>query len=78
MKAKFATPVMRLTERQYAVIVGHCYDGYPDEACGLLTGKLHGTEPDGRITVVSDHHAGKKLNRLLRPVAVPSLVGISV
>jgi proteasome lid subunit RPN8/RPN11 len=46
----FATPVMRLTERQYAVIVGHCYDGYPDEACGLLTGRLVGGEPDGRIT----------------------------
>jgi proteasome lid subunit RPN8/RPN11 len=46
----FATPVMRLTERQYAVIVGHCYDDYPDEACGLLTGRLVGTEPDGRIT----------------------------
>ena len=30
------------------VIVGHCYDGYPDEACGLLTGKLIGTESDGR------------------------------
>ena len=46
----FATPVMRLTEHQHAVIVGHCYDGYPDEACGLLTGRLNGTEPDGRIT----------------------------
>jgi proteasome lid subunit RPN8/RPN11 len=46
----FATPVLRLTERQYAVIVAHCYDGYPDEACGLLTGRLNGTEPDGRIT----------------------------
>jgi proteasome lid subunit RPN8/RPN11 len=46
----FATPVMRLTEHQYAVIVGHCYDGYPDEACGLLTGRLVGGEPDGRIT----------------------------
>jgi proteasome lid subunit RPN8/RPN11 len=47
---EFASPVMRLTERQYEVIVGHCYDGYPDEACGLLTGRLVGREPDGRIT----------------------------
>jgi [CysO sulfur-carrier protein]-S-L-cysteine hydrolase len=46
----FATPVMRLTEQQHAIIVGHCYDGYPDEACGLLTGRLDGSEPDGRIT----------------------------
>jgi [CysO sulfur-carrier protein]-S-L-cysteine hydrolase len=48
--AKFATPLLRLTEQQYAVIVGHCYDGYPDEACGLLTGRLSRGEPDGRIT----------------------------
>ena len=47
---KFSTPVMRLTERQYAVIVAHCYDGYPDEACGLLSGRLVGSEPAGRIT----------------------------
>ncbi len=47
---RFATPLLRLTERQHAVIVAHCYDGYPDEACGLLTGRLAGTEPDGRIT----------------------------
>jgi proteasome lid subunit RPN8/RPN11 len=46
----FSKPVMRLTEQQYAVIVGHCYDGYPDEACGLLTGRLEGGEPSGRIT----------------------------
>jgi proteasome lid subunit RPN8/RPN11 len=46
----FATPLLRLTERQYAVIVGHCYDGYPEEACGLLTGRFSGGEPDGRIT----------------------------
>ena len=47
---KFASPMVRLTERQYEVIVGHCYDEYPDEACGLLTGRLVGVESDGRIT----------------------------
>ena len=46
----FASPLLRLTERQYATIVGHCYDGYPDEACGLLTGRFSAGEPDGRIT----------------------------
>jgi proteasome lid subunit RPN8/RPN11 len=45
----FASPTLRLTESQYAVIVGHCYDGLPDEACGLLTGPLVGGEPDGRV-----------------------------
>ena len=47
---EFAKPLLRLTERQYETIVAHCYDGYPDEACGLLTGRLSGGEPDGRIT----------------------------
>jgi [CysO sulfur-carrier protein]-S-L-cysteine hydrolase len=46
----FATPLLRLTEQQYEVIVGSCYDGYPDEACGLLTGRFSRGEPDGRIT----------------------------
>jgi proteasome lid subunit RPN8/RPN11 len=46
----FATPTLRLTESQHATVVGHCYDGLPDEACGLLTGPMVGTEPTGRVT----------------------------
>ena len=46
----FSSPLLRLTSHQHEVIVGHCYDGYPDEACGLLTGRLVGTEFDGRVT----------------------------
>jgi proteasome lid subunit RPN8/RPN11 len=30
--------VLRLTGPAYAAIVGHAYDGLPDEACGLLVG----------------------------------------
>jgi proteasome lid subunit RPN8/RPN11 len=30
--------VLRLTRSAYAGIVGHAYDGLPDEACGLLVG----------------------------------------
>jgi [CysO sulfur-carrier protein]-S-L-cysteine hydrolase len=30
--------VLRLTEEVYARMVGHCYDGLPLEACGLLGG----------------------------------------
>ncbi|HEX5613994.1 MAG TPA: M67 family metallopeptidase [Acidimicrobiia bacterium] len=45
----FATPTLRLTRAQYEVIVGHCYDGLPDEACGLLTGPFLRGEPDGRV-----------------------------
>ena len=32
--------VLRLTESQYGTIIGNCYDGLPDEACGLLLGPL--------------------------------------
>jgi [CysO sulfur-carrier protein]-S-L-cysteine hydrolase len=39
--------MLRLTESQYATIIGSCYDGLPDEACGLLIGPLGA---DGRST----------------------------
>ena len=29
---------LRLTRPVYLAMVGHCYDGLPDEACGLLGG----------------------------------------
>jgi len=35
-----AASTLRLTESQYATIIGSCYDGLPDEACGLLIGPL--------------------------------------
>jgi len=31
---------LRLTGEQYLRIVAHCYDGLPDEACGLLAGPV--------------------------------------
>jgi len=44
-------PTLRLSETQYATIIGSCYDGLPDEACGLLLGPLDGGgEPTGVIT----------------------------
>ncbi len=51
MTSPFATPTLRLTEWQYATIVGNCYDGLPDEACGLLVGPMseHG-DPTGVVT----------------------------
>ena len=51
MTAAFAQPTLRLTQSQYATIIGNCYDGLPDEACGLLVGPL-GTngEPTGVVT----------------------------
>jgi len=41
--------VLRLTESQYATIIGSCYDGLPNEACGLLIGPWGS---DGRPTGV--------------------------
>jgi proteasome lid subunit RPN8/RPN11 len=46
----FAPPVLRLTAVQYATIVAHCYDGLPDEACGLLLGPMVHDELTGAIT----------------------------
>ena len=47
----FARPTLRLSESQHAAIIGSCYDGLPDEACGLLLGPLDGTgAPSGVIT----------------------------
>lgn len=36
----FAEPTLRLTVRQFDEIVAHCYQGLPDEACGLLGGPV--------------------------------------
>jgi len=36
----FALPVLRLSVSQHERIVGHCYNGLPDEACGLLAGPV--------------------------------------
>jgi [CysO sulfur-carrier protein]-S-L-cysteine hydrolase len=32
------SPVLQLTRRTWYEMVGHAYDGLPDEACGLLAG----------------------------------------
>ena len=40
--SNFALPVLRLSHSQYDRIVAHCYDGLPDEACGLLAGPVVG------------------------------------
>jgi [CysO sulfur-carrier protein]-S-L-cysteine hydrolase len=31
--------VLRLSNDAYRQMLGHCYDGLPDEACGLLAGR---------------------------------------
>jgi proteasome lid subunit RPN8/RPN11 len=47
----FARPTLQLSKAQHATIVGWCYDGLPDEACGLLLGPLGpNSEPTGVVT----------------------------
>jgi [CysO sulfur-carrier protein]-S-L-cysteine hydrolase len=50
----FAEPTLRLTEADYLTILGHCYDGLPDEACGMVAGRLRvgTTIPEGRVDAV--------------------------
>lgn len=51
MTSEFAQPTLRITESQYATIIGNCYDGLPNEACGLLVGPFGGTgEPTGVVS----------------------------
>ena len=46
----FAAPTLRLSVDQYRKIVAHCYDGLPDEACGLLGGPVRDDgEPTGFV-----------------------------
>ena len=47
---KFAEPTLRLTDEQYATIVAHCYDGLPNEACGLLIGPMRDGNVLGVVT----------------------------
>jgi proteasome lid subunit RPN8/RPN11 len=41
--------ILRLTEQQFQVIVGSCYDGLPNEACGLLIGPMVDGRPTGLV-----------------------------
>jgi len=54
-----ASPTLRLTREQYDVVITHCLDGFPDEACGLFSGPLDNPgvvggriEPTGEVTEV--------------------------
>jgi proteasome lid subunit RPN8/RPN11 len=50
---EFASPTLVLSVAQHDAIVAHCYDGLPDEACGLLAGPMTpDLEPTGAVTEV--------------------------
>jgi proteasome lid subunit RPN8/RPN11 len=66
-------PALRLSKAHYEVIVGHCFDGLPDEACGLLAGPMTGNgaeaEPTGEIRAV---HPCRNADRSARTYTVDS------
>ena len=43
---------LRLTHAQYDTVISHCFDGFPDEACGLLAGPLQAgtTDATGEVS----------------------------
>jgi proteasome lid subunit RPN8/RPN11 len=45
-----ASPTLVLTTGQYDVVIGHCLDGFPDEACGMFSGPLAGPDPSPGVT----------------------------
>ena len=54
--SRLASPTLQFTHAQYETIVAHCFDGFPDEACGLIAGPVAGTGadavPTGEVTGV--------------------------
>jgi [CysO sulfur-carrier protein]-S-L-cysteine hydrolase len=52
MPTELGSPTLRLTRAQYDAVIAHCYDGYPEEACGLLAGTLVDDEITGEVTAV--------------------------
>jgi proteasome lid subunit RPN8/RPN11 len=45
-------PTLRLTLDQYRVVIAHCLDGLPDEACGMLAGPMADGEATGEVSAV--------------------------
>ena len=49
----FVAPTLRLSLAQYRGILAHCYDGLPQEACGLLGGPVDTAgESLGEVSVI--------------------------
>jgi proteasome lid subunit RPN8/RPN11 len=69
MAGELATPPLRLTREQYDMILGHCFDGLPDEACGLLAGPMDGLVPTGEVHSV---HPCRNSDRSARTYTVDS------
>jgi proteasome lid subunit RPN8/RPN11 len=60
---------LQLLRAHYDVLVAHCYDGFPDEACGLLGGPLLDGRPTGEVRSV---HPCRNADRSARTYTVDS------
>ena len=75
MAEPLASPTLRLSRAQYEVVLGHCLDGFPDEACGLFSGPFapdHGGGPRGPTGVVSEVHPCRNADASARTYTVDS------
>jgi [CysO sulfur-carrier protein]-S-L-cysteine hydrolase len=70
-----ASPTLRLSRAQYEVVLGHCLDGFPDEACGLFSGPFapfRGDAPALPTGVVSEVHPCRNADASARTYTVDS------
>jgi [CysO sulfur-carrier protein]-S-L-cysteine hydrolase len=70
-----ASPTLRLSRAQYEVVLGHCLDGFPDEACGLFSGPFapdQGGGPARPTGVVSEVHPCRNADASARTYTVDS------
>jgi [CysO sulfur-carrier protein]-S-L-cysteine hydrolase len=66
--------VLRLSSSSYAGMVGHAYDGLPDEACGLLVGRpLGGGEGDVVRFEATENEAGSS-----KVYTIPALAHLKI
>src|SRR5215218_185837 len=64
-----APPDLRLTHAQYDTIISHCFDGFPDEACGLLAGP-HDVDTNARTGEISGAYPCENADRSARTYTV--------
>ncbi|MFI5047418.1 MAG: Mov34/MPN/PAD-1 family protein [Acidimicrobiia bacterium] len=76
MPDPLASPALVLTREQYDVVIGHCLDGFPDEACGLFSGPLADPPGEGRPAeptgVVAAVHPSRNADASARTYTVDS------
>jgi [CysO sulfur-carrier protein]-S-L-cysteine hydrolase len=65
--------VLRLSSSAYAAILGHAYDGLPDEACGLLVGSHVGAQGHAVRFEATDNEA-----RSSKLYTIPALAHLKI